>query len=102
MILGIGIKQPNIMNARSSWIQKGKIRVKSRRYSRFEGPAIGSKATYEHSLSLDPNLQIAHKELADLLCGTGDAMRQSFITKQRYAFNPTFERQNRIWTSHVL
>ena len=27
---------------------------------------------YEHSLSVKPDLQIAHKELADILCGDGE------------------------------
>jgi len=27
---------------------------------------------FEHSLSINPNLQVAHKELADILCGQGE------------------------------
>jgi hypothetical protein len=31
-----------------------------------------ARARYEHSLALNPNLQVAHKELADILRGTGE------------------------------
>ena len=31
-----------------------------------------ARRRYEHSLSVNPDLQIAHKELADILCGDGE------------------------------
>jgi tetratricopeptide (TPR) repeat protein len=37
-----------------------------------KGRLTEARSRYEHSLSLNPKLQIAHKELADLLCGVGE------------------------------
>lgn len=35
----------------------------------FKGLRAEARRRYEHSLSVNPDLQIAHKELADILCG---------------------------------
>ena len=37
-----------------------------------KGLRAEARRRYEHSLSVNPNLQIAHKELADILCGDGE------------------------------
>ena len=42
------------------------------RYPGFGGSRVEARRRYEHSLSLQSDLQIAHKELADILCGDGE------------------------------
>ena len=37
-----------------------------------KGMRAEARRRYEHSLSVNPDLQIAHKELADILCGDGE------------------------------
>jgi Flp pilus assembly protein TadD len=52
--------------------RNGKWEFRLARAMAAKGLSKEARVRYEHSLSLDNNIPLAHKELADLLCGMGE------------------------------